>query len=72
MKETNNQTQQKVFTKVVIDTKLGKDGRTFNNVKLVFLDYKGNELYSVVVKPAFEQTAKQYGLYQSLINRVKE
>lgn len=72
MEQTNKETQNKVFTKVVVDTKLGKDGRTFNNVKLVFVDYKGNELYSVVVKPAFEQTAKQYGLYQSLINRVKE
>lgn len=65
----NEQTKNKVYTKIEVEQKLGKDGKTYKNVKLYFLTADGKELFSLVVNPAFKLTPAQYGLYQALLER---
>lgn len=59
-------------TKLLVKTTLGKDGKTYRNMILLFLDNFDNEIFSLPIKPSFELTSKAYSRLMFLLNDFDE
>lgn len=44
------------------------NGKEYKNIELLFIDENNKVLFKTQIKPCFELSVKQYGLYQHLIN----
>lgn len=44
------------------------NGKEYKNIELLFIDETGKTLFKTQIKPSFELSVKQYGLYQHLIS----
>lgn len=55
-------------TKLLVKTTIGKDGKTYRNMILLFFDKNDNEIFSLPVKPSFDLTSKAYSRLMFLLN----
>lgn len=44
------------------------NGKEYKNVELVFVDETGKVLFKTQIRPSFDLSVKQYGLYNHCIN----
>lgn len=63
---------EKLATKLVVKTTLGKDGKTYKNLVIQFIDLQENVVFSLQVQPTFKMTSSQFGLYSACINSIEK
>lgn len=59
-------------TKLIVKITIGKDGKTYKNMILLFLDNDNKEIFSLPVKPSFELSSKAYSRLMYLLNDFEE